>query len=222
MKVSDLSVLYIYDDDTYKSQILEVLKENVNLISFTSDLDVAKNLYKKNSPCLIIVSSFFKNREYLNFLKELREVDLKTAFIVIANNKKNEYLNELMELYITKYIDSAFKDAVLINALNKCMEIISKRLYSNVSLGEDLVFNFHTQSIIKGNTTYVLNKKQALLIDLFIQNPNKIISYEEIKFHVWQDEVSEAAFKSLFRDLRKSTYKNIVKNYSGLGYKLNI
>ena len=222
MKVSDLSVLYIYDDETYKSQILEVLKENVNTIAFTSNIDEAKSLYQRNSPCLIIVSSFFKDRSALNFLKELREVDLKTAFIIVSNNKKNDFLNELMELYVTKYIDNTFSDTVLINALNKCMEIISKRLYSNVYVGENLFFNFHTQSIIKDNQAFVLNKKQALLIDLFIQNPNKIISYEEIKFHIWQDDVSEGAFKSLFRDLRKNTYKGIVKNYSGLGYKLNI
>ena len=127
-----------------------------------------------------------------------------------------------MELYITKYINSSFTDELLLEALNKCMEIIQKRLYSNINIGTDMFFNFHTQSIIKDNQSYVLNKKQALLIDLFIQNPNRIVSYEEIKFHVWNEEVSEAAFKSLFRDLRKSTYKNIVKNYSGLGYKLNI
>ena len=85
-----------------------------------------------------------------------------------------------------------------------------------------MFFNFHTQSIIKNKKSYVLNKKQALLIDLFIQNPNKILSYEEIKYHIWQEDVSEAAFKTLFRDLRKVTYKTIIKNYSGLGYKLNI
>ena len=222
MKVSDLSVLYIYDNETYKSQILEVLKEHVDIIAFTSNIAEAKKLYQRNSPCLIIVSSFFKDRTIINFIKQLREVDLKTAFIVLSNSKKNEYLNELMELYVTKYMDNTFSNKVLINALNKCMEIISKRLYSNVYVGENLFFNYHTQSIIKDSQAYVLNKKQALLIDLFIQNPNRIISYKEIKFHVWQDEVSVAAFKSLFRDLRKSTYKNIVKNYSGLGYKLNI
>ncbi len=118
MKVSDLSVLYIYDDETYKSQILEVLKENVNTISFTSDINEAKNLYQRNSPCLIIVSSFFKDRSSINFLKELREVDLKTAFIIVSNNKKNDYINELMELYVTKYIDNTFSNTVLINALS--------------------------------------------------------------------------------------------------------
>lgn len=222
MKVSDLSVLFIHDDKSHRKQILEVLKENVNTISSTSDISVAKELYRKKSPCLIILSSSFENDTYIKFLKELREVDLKTAFIVISSKRTNHYLNELMELYITKYINTSFLDSVLISALNKSMEIISNRIYSNVNIGKNLFFNFHTQSIINENQAYVLTKKQALLIDLFIQNPNRIISYEEIKFHVWQTEVSEAAFKSLFRDLRKNTYKTIVKNYSGIGYKLNI
>jgi len=222
MKVSDLSVLYIKDgDDKYEEQIFKVLKENVNKTSCAFCIEDAISLYKKNSPCLIIINSHFKNERYINFLKSLRAVDLKTAFIVVSSSKNNHYMKDLMELYITKYIDTSFKDELLIEALNKCMEIISKRLYSNVNVGKDMFFNFHTQSIIKNNHSYILNKKQALLIDLFIQNPNRIVSYEEIKFHVWDEEVTDAAFKSLFRDLRKCTYKTIVQNYSGLGYKLN-
>ncbi|NQY94755.1 MAG: hypothetical protein HRT43_11355, partial [Campylobacteraceae bacterium] len=69
MKVSDLSVLYIYDNETYKSQILEVLKEHVDIIAFTSNIAEAKKLYQRNSPCLIIVSSFLKDRTIINFLK---------------------------------------------------------------------------------------------------------------------------------------------------------
>jgi len=221
MKVSDLSVLYICEE-TYDKQVLRVLKTHVNIVSCASNIEEAQSLYQKESPCLILLQSDFSHDIFINFLKDIRKVDLKTAFLVISSKKTNNYQNDLMELYITKYITSTFDDNVLKEALYKCMEIISKRVYSNISVGENMFFNFHTQSIIKNNSSYILNKKQALLIDLFIQNPNRILSYEEIKYHIWQEDVSEAAFKTLFRDLRKATYKTIVKNYSGLGYKLNI
>ena len=222
MNVSDLSVLYIYDKLHHSSQVIEVLNKQVKIVSTASSLEEAKTLYQKESPCLILLQSSFNNDIFINFLKTIREVDLKTAFIVITANKNNIYVDDLMELYLTKYITSSFKNIVLEEALYKCMEIISKRVFSNTKVAEDMFFNFHTQSIIKNKKSYVLNKKQSLLIDLFIQNPNKILSYEEIKYHIWQEDVSEAAFKTLFRDLRKVTYKTIIKNYSGLGYKLNI
>ena len=68
----------------------------------------------------------------------------------------------------------------------------------------------------------VLNKKESLLINLFIQNQGRIITYEEIEYHIWNNECTTAALKSLIRDLRKKTFKNIIKNYSGIGYKLEL
>lgn len=59
-------------------------------------------------------------------------------------------------------------------------------------------------------------------MNLFIQNPNRVITYEELEYHIWNGEVTLAALKSLIRDFRKKTYKTILKNYSGIGYKLNL
>ena len=102
------------------------------------------------------------------------------------------------------------------------MEIIERRIYSNFKLANGIFFNFQTQSIIKNDESYVLNKKESLLINLFIQNQGRIITYEEIEYHIWNKEWTTAALKSLIRDLRKKTFKNIIKNYSGIGYKLEL
>jgi two-component system, OmpR family, response regulator VanR len=102
------------------------------------------------------------------------------------------------------------------------MEIIERRIYSNFKLSDGIFFNFQTQSIIKHNESFVLNKKESLLINLLIQNQGRVITYEEIEYHIWNNECTTAALKSLIRDLRKKTFKDIIKNYSGIGYKLEL
>ncbi len=222
MELSDLSVLYIQDKGNSKEQVFQLLEKSVKKVSFAKNVDESKSQYKKHSPCLIIIDSTFENNSIINFLNEIRKDDIKTAFVVLTNNQNNQFLSELMELYITKYIVTPFEEETLLLALHKCMEIIERRIHSNIKLKQGVFFNFQTQSIIRDNISYNLNKKESLLINFLIQNPGKILTYEVLEYHIWNNECTQAALKSLIRDFRKKTFKNIIKNYSGRGYKLQL
>lgn len=222
MELSDLSVLYIMDNQNKDEELFSFLCNTVNKVTNSSTIIEAKQRYLKQSPCLIIIESDFENRNIIDFLIEIRKDDIKTAFVVLSNNKNNQFLTELLELYITKYIIKPFDNEILLQALNKCMEIIERRIYSNFKLLNNIFFNFQTQSIIKNNESFVLNKKESLLMNLLIQNQGRVITYEELEYHIWNNECTNAALKSLIRDLRKKTNKNIIKNYSGIGYKLEL
>ncbi|PLY07900.1 MAG: DNA-binding response regulator [Arcobacter sp.] len=221
MHVDDLLVLFVNENKDDENKISNLLEKTVNRVILASNAKESLNQYRKHSPCLIIIDSDFKDNSLVELLKEIRKDDLKTAFIILTKNKENRYILDLMELYLTKYILKPFTNELLSYSLNKAMEIIEKRIYSNIKLAKGVFFNFQTQSIIKDDKSYVLNKKESLLINLFIKNPNRIISYEEIEYHIWNNEVSTGAFKSLIRDLRKKTFKTFIKNISGVGYMLN-
>lgn len=222
MELSDLSVLYIMDNQNKDEDLYSLLCDTVKRVNCATNINNAKVEYIKQSPCLIIIDSNFENKDIIDFLCELRKDDIKTAFIVLSNNKDNQYLSQLLELYITKYLIKPFSSEVLIHALNKCMEIIERRIYSNFKISDNIFFNFQTQSIIKNNESFVLNKKESLLLNLLIKNQGRVISYGEIEYNIWNNECTNAALKSLIRDLRKKTDKNIIVNYSGIGYKLEL
>lgn len=222
MNLNNLLVLYIYDNQGSDEKVLPMLNENLKKVFISTTLKQAEKCYKKYSPCVIVVDDGFKDSKMVDFLKEVRKTDIKTAFIVLSDNKENSFTNELMELYITKYIIKPFSHEEFIFALNKCLEIIETRIYSNVKLGKSIIFNAQTQTISKDSEIIVLNKKETILSNLFIQNPNRVITYEELEYHIWDNEATTAALKSLIRDFRKKTYKSILKNYSGIGYKLNL
>ncbi|MGA1939411.1 response regulator transcription factor [Arcobacter sp. YIC-310] len=222
MELNDLSVLYIMHKQKKEENLYSLLCDTVKKVFCANTIIEAKQEYKKESPCLIIIDSNFDDYSIIDFMKEVREDDIKTAFIILSKSTENKYFVELIELYITKYILKPYDKNTILKALNKCMEIIERRLYSNFKLADNIFFNFQTQSIIKDNKSYVLNKKESLLLDLFIQNQGRVVSYEEIEYHIWDNECTQAALKSLIRDLRKKTHKNMIKNYSGIGYKLEL
>lgn len=220
MNLSNLLVLYIYKQRDEK--IISLLNKEFKKVFIASNLKEANKNYKKYSPCIILIDDDFKNSSMIDFLKEIRKTDFKTAIVTMTENKSNEYILEMIDLYITKYIVKPYEEELLYKSLLKCAEIIESRIYSNVKLGKGIFFNFQTQSIINDDEIIILNKKESILINLFIQNPNRIITYEELEYHIWNDEGTQAALKSLIRDFRKKTYKTILKNYSGIGYKLDL
>ncbi|WP_424688987.1 MAG: response regulator transcription factor [Halarcobacter ebronensis] len=222
MKLNNLLVLYVYDKHSSKDKILPLLQKNLKKVFTANNLKQARSCYKKYSPCIIVLDDSFSDNTMVKFLQEVRQSDIKTAFIVLSANKTNAYLYDLMELFITKYILKPFCQDKFLEGLQKCLEVIESRIYSNVNLGNGILFNFQTQSITKDGKVFVLNKKESILVNLFIQNPNRVISYEELEYHIWDNECTTAALKSLIRDFRKKTYKTILQNYSGIGYKLNI
>jgi len=222
LQVEDLIVLYINENKDDTKRVETLLNQTVQITINASTAQEAMGKYIKHSPCLIIVDSNFKDNSFVKLLQEIRKDDIKTAFIILSKNRNNNYMLDLMELYLTKYIVKPFSDELFISSLAKAMEIIERRIYSNVKLAKGIFFNFQTQTIIKDDKSSILTKKESLLINLFIKNPNRIITYEEIEFAIWNNEVSQGAFKSLIRDLRKKTFKAFIKNISGVGYRLNI
>jgi len=102
------------------------------------------------------------------------------------------------------------------------MKLLSKKIENKLHLGNNIIFDTQNQVIIKENSIISLNKKERLLLNLLLKNNNKVLSYETLEYHIWDDAISRDALKSLIKDLRKKTYKEFIKNISSLGYKIEL
>ncbi len=105
MKLSNLLVLYVYDKKA-DEEIVTLLNKEFKKVFLSANLKEAENSYKKYSPCIIIIEDSFKDRKMVDYLQEIRKIDMKTAFIILTNNETNLSSLEFIELYITNYIDS--------------------------------------------------------------------------------------------------------------------
>lgn len=220
LKLNNLLILYYCKKSD--NELIKILNKEFKKVFIANSIKEATNSYKKYSPCIVLIDDDFNNKESVDFISKIRENDLKTAIIILSSSDKNRYFLDLIELHITKYILKPYDMNILYLAFLKCLQTIENRIYSNVKLKDNIFFNFQTQSIINNGKVIVLNKKESILLNLFIQNPNRIISYEELEYHIWNSEGTTAALKSLIRDFRKKSYKNILKNYPKIGYKLNL
>ena len=222
MKLEDLTVLYAEDENAILQTVTEVLELYVNKVVTANDGIEAIELYETYKPSILLLDINMPHKDGLSALKEIRKKDINIPVIIMTAHTEKEYLMNAVELYITKYLVKPFDKDALLDALNACVKLLQSKNDKILDLNDEIKFNYTKQTIIKSNEEISLNKKERLLLNLLIENKNKVLTYESIEYHVWDDTISMDALKSLIKDLRKKTSKDLIKNISKIGYKLEI
>lgn len=222
MKLEDLTVLYAEDENAILQTVTEVLELYVNKVVTANDGIEAIELYETYKPSILLLDINMPHKDGLSALKEIRKRDINIPVIIMTAHTEKEYLMNAVELYITKYLVKPFDKDALLDALNACVKLLQSKNDKILDLNDEIKFNYTKQTIIKSNEEISLNKKERLLLNLLIENKNKVLTYESIEYHVWDDTISMDALKSLIKDLRKKTSKDLIKNISKIGYKLEI
>ncbi len=223
MNLEDLTILYAEDEHGIRDTVTDVLELYVNNVITASNGIEALEYYHLYKPQVLLLDICMPKKDGLEVLKEIRKTDLKTPVIIMTAHTEQKYLMNAVELYITKYLIKPFNKNTLIDALNECIKVMSKQTSQNITLSKDLSYNSENQSIRKNDELLTLNKKEAKLLNLLLKNAPNVVSYENIEYHIWEDlNVTKEAFKSLVKDLRKKTSKDLIRNISGTGYKIDL
>lgn len=220
MRLEDLNVLYAEDEKGIQSVVTEILELYVNSVITANDGEEALYLYETHKPSILLMDINMPHIDGLSALEKIRQNDIHTPAIIMTAHTEQNYLMQAVELHITKYLVKPFDKNALLDALNACVELLSQKQGEKIALCEGILFDYEKQCIQKDNEEISLNKKERLLLNLFLNNKNKTLRYDEIEYHVWEDEATPEAMKSLIKDLRKKTSKELIKNEPKIGYKM--
>ncbi len=90
-----------------------------------------------------------------------------------------------------------------------------------ITLG-NLTFNPQSKAVYLNQKEVVLSPKELSLLELLLNNKNKVLSKETIenKIYSWDDDVSSNAVEVHIHHLRKKLGKGIVKTINKIGYML--
>ena len=106
--------------------------------------------------------------------------------------------------------------------MRDCVKNVDSKKSNVINLGNSFIYDDYNKYLIKDDNAISLTKKELSFLDFLIKNRDCSLSYEEINSNIWDGSMTHDSLRSLVKELRKKTYKELIKNVSGIGYRLNI
>jgi len=221
MKKHNYTLLYVEDDAPIRQQAIEYLAHQYTHLLEASNGYEALELYRKNRPDIIIADIEMPELNGLEMAQAIRCNDKKTPIIIATAYTDTHYLLEAVELQLVKYIIKPITALKLQEALELAHEFLEDRHESIVKLSSTAYYDLLNKTLMHQDSIVKLTHNELLLLDLLCQNPQRIVTYEEIESAIWSYEgMSMDALRSLMRSLRKKLQGDCIENLSGVGYRI--
>ena len=221
-KLKTLTILYAEDEEGIRRKISDSLRYYAKDVIEAENGEVALRLYKKYKPDILFTDIMMPKLDGIELVRAIRKDDDKTPIVIITAHTDKEYLLRAVDLHLEQYIIKPINLTDLKNALQKCLDVISKNHAFIRDLPSGYSYDFDNKVLTCRDEVIKLSKKEIVFLELLIQNRHRVVTYSELQNYIWQDEImSDDALKSLVRNIRHKFPKDYIKNLSGVGYKLN-
>lgn len=217
------TILYIEDDDGVRTINSRFLNRMFNELYEAKDGEEGYELYKKYHPDIILTDIKMPKLDGISLTKKIRQKDTTTKIIISTAFSEKDYLMDAIELNLEKYIIKPLTSRNLMPALTKAIESLEKQKDFKIFLAEDFYFDNNTSLFYYKEKIIDFTKKELQFLKLLTLNKDRVVSYEEIEQHIWEDEyMSLNSLRTSIGFIRKKIPFNCIKNISNMGYKLNL
>lgn len=230
-------VLVVEDDQEIRNLLKNFLVENEFEVDEAKDGNIASDKISDEQYDIILMDMMlpFKSGDVL--IKELRDSkDAKkagTPVIVLSAKTMKDTRLEVLRMGADDYIIKPFDlDEVIVR-----IEVVLRRsenegksdsgVSTNVLSHNGLVLDKEMNSVMFEGTPVKLTAKELLLLELFLQNPQKTFTKANLYETVWEDtyyyedNTINVHMSNLRSKLKKATGHEFIETVWGIGYKLN-
>ncbi len=217
-------ILLLEDDLTLSETIVDYLESNDFEIVTAYDGEQASDTIYEQSFDLFLLDVNVPLLNGFELLKQKRDDGVKTPAIYITSLNS---INSLENGYKSGCDDYIRKPFVLKELLFRIQNILKRGFFheSNprVKISEHVEYDTESNLLFIDSEQVQLNTKTSLLLKLFLQNQEEVISHERIYDTLWSYEevASENALRTYIKDLRKIIGKEKIVSIKKLGYRFS-
>ena len=212
-QLSKYTLLFVENEKGIRENFHEFFNLLFKKVYVAIDGVEALDSYNNNKPDLIITDIKMPNMNGIELVEEIRKVDAKVSIVIISAHTEVELLLSSIPLKLIEYVVKPLNQ-------DKLFEIFEIFLLNNKEKKE-FIFNKEKNQIIINDTIHSLSCKENIFLDKII-NGNKVVTYDEIEFDVWDGKpMSQNALRLFIKNLRKKLSIDFIKNIANQGYILN-
>ncbi|MEA3353164.1 MAG: response regulator [Campylobacterota bacterium] len=216
------TVLVVDDEDKIRSKFKQALELYVENVIEASNGEDALDLFYKEKPQIVITDVKMPIMDGLMLTTIIRKANDKIPIVIVSAHSNKELLLNFISLNLVEYLIKPIDFEQLKEVLYKCSKIVDKNGLIEVKITDSCFYSYPNKSLLIENNTIQLSPKEIKLIELLIENRNKLVSKDLIEQTVYEfDQMSESALNNLVLKARKKigNSRSIV-SISGLGFMM--
>ena len=221
-------LIFVIDDEKDIREILKVnlVTEGYAVSTFPSAADASKG-FESEKPDLIILDIMMEGKDGFEFCRELRAKEKFKNIPVIFLSAKSEEFDKVLGLELggDDYLTKPFSIKELrsrIKAILRRTGDAPEEKKSALLIYKGVELNPEQYSLKVDNEEIKLTKTELNMLSLFMENPGKIFTRDNIINSVRGHDVFvvDRTIDVHIMNLRKKLgdYKNIITTFSGVGY----
>lgn len=217
-------ILIIEDEDRIASFIKSGLESHGYQVDVVNDGVEALHWAKYSSPDLILLDIGLPGKSGIDILNELRGTGNNVPVIILtARDSVSDRVSGL-ELGANDYMSKPFAfEELLVRIRLRLKDSVSQ---STASLNEltvgDITLNFYDRTVLFHGNKIELSGREFALLELFMRNPNRVLSREQLLSNVWDMDFdpNSNVVDVYVRYLRQKLDEGVIQTVRGMGYKL--
>ena len=221
--LKSLSILYIEDEENIREMLKDVLKDDFKKFITAKDGMDGLQKFKEYNFDIVVTDIEMPKMDGLTLANEIKKISKNIPIILLTAYSEKERLFKAIDVGVAKYLVKPFTPDKLMEVI---CDIAKKELEidKKIELDENFYYDKIKKEVFdKDGNRIKLTKKELQFLELLIKNRDRVVTLEEIENIIWHDEAfSEAALRALVKRVRQKTSKDLIKNFPGIGYKLNI
>lgn len=215
-----LKILIVEDEKRLAQLLKEAISDSFFSIVIAKDGNEGLKKFKTFKPDIIITDIMMPFCDGLEMTKKIKELDDNIPIIVLSAHSDKEKLLTAIDLGINKYFIKPFDPEEVIEHINKIAPKLRKQ--KQVILKNDFIFDNNSSTLYKNSSLVILTKREKEFFHLLIKHRNSLVTTEQIKSMLWQEEVQDERLRTFIKRLRLKTSKDVIENISGQGYLISV
>lgn len=227
----DISIL-IVEDEVILAMSMEVSlkKMGYEITGIETSASQAINHARNRLPDLVIMDINLNNSSGIDAANEIWK-SLKIPIIFLTSYSNDKTINKAMECEPYGYLIKPCRDRDLKAAITMAIhkhryffanqKQVIKEESQYVLIEGNLIFDKTKSLLYKNDLLIKLTKNEKKLFEIMCENPNNIISFEQISMYIWREELYDMGkLRTLIYRLRQKLEFNPFENIYESGYKI--
>jgi DNA-binding response OmpR family regulator len=216
-----MKILLLEDELMLQSSIEEYLLTLGHIVKSFSRGDIALKSLESDSYDILILDINVPGVDGFKLLEYLHQSDIFTPTIFISALVEIEDITKAFDLGARDYLKKPFHLQELGLRLNNVAKSIQSQKRQHVLLSKNYSYSKEEAELYYFGEVQELTKKQSLIIELLCQNINMVISFDQFRSYVWNDEpLDNATIRAEISRLRRVLKEDFIQNIKGVGYKV--